>query len=52
MQGEPAQVANFTAREWGLVEAFSLLIVDVIPKGTSIYIIGLTIHSHLTRQIR
>ena len=46
-----ALVANLMAREWELVEAFSLLTVDVVPKKTSIFVASLTIHSHLEEQI-
>lgn len=36
---------------WELVEAFSRLTTNTISERTSIYITGLTVHSHLVKQI-
>lgn len=48
---KPTLIANLMAREWGLVEAFSQLSVGAIPKRTSVYVVGLIVHSHLVEQI-
>lgn len=48
---EPALMANLMTQEWELVEAFGQLVVNVIPKETSIHVAGLMVHSQLLEQV-
>ncbi|XP_052173738.1 uncharacterized protein LOC127789029 [Diospyros lotus] len=52
MRKGPMLMASLMSQEWELVEAFSQLTVNVMPKEMSVYVADLTIHSHLLEQIR
>ena len=40
------------AQEWLLIEAFSLMTVSVVPKGSSILVAGLSVRLDLETEIR
>ena len=48
----PAVMAGLMAQEWLLIEAFSLMMVSVVPKGLSILVDGLSIRPDLETEIR
>ena len=48
----PAVMAGLMAQEWLLIEAFSLMTVSVMPKGSSILVAGLSVRLDLETEIR
>ena len=48
----PAVMAGLMAQEWLLIEAFSLMTVSVVPKGSSILVAGLSVRLDLETEIR
>ena len=48
----PAVIAGLMAQEWLLIEAFSLISVSVVPKGSSVLIASLTVRLDLETEIQ
>ena len=48
----PTVMAELMAQEWLLIEAFSLISVSVVPKGSSVLIASLAVWLDLETEIR